>query len=63
MILARAITQQPDIILLDEPTSALDLHHQIEVMELIRQLNEKEHITVLAVLHDINWHPDSAAES
>ena len=54
VILARAITQQPEIILLDEPTSALDLHHQIEVMELIRQLNEKEHITVLAVLHDIN---------
>lgn len=54
VILARAITQQPEIILLDEPTSALDLHHQIEVMELIRQLNEKEHITVLAVLHEIN---------
>lgn len=54
VILARAITQQPDIILLDEPTSALDLHHQIEVMELIRKLNEEEHITVLAVLHDIN---------
>ena len=54
VILARAITQQPEIILLDEPTSALDLHHQIEVMELIRQLNEKEHITVIAVLHEIN---------
>ena len=54
VILARAITQQPKIILLDEPTSALDLHHQIEVMELIRELNEKEHITVMAVLHDIN---------
>ena len=54
VILARAVTQQPEIILLDEPTSALDLHHQIEVMELIRKLNEKEHITVLAVLHEIN---------
>ena len=54
VILARAITQQPQIILLDEPTSALDLHHQIEVMELIRGLNEKEQITVMAVLHDIN---------
>lgn len=54
VILARAITQQPQIILLDEPTSALDLHHQIEVMELIRELNEKEQITVVAVLHDIN---------
>lgn len=54
VILARAITQQPQIILLDEPTSALDLHHRIEVMELIRELNEKEGITVMAVLHDIN---------
>ena len=54
VILARAITQQPEIILLDEPTSALDLHHQIEVMELIQKLNEEEKITVLAVLHDIN---------
>lgn len=54
VILARAIAQQPQIILLDEPTSALDLHHQIEVMELIRELNEREQMTVMAVLHDIN---------
>ncbi len=54
VILARAIAQQPRIILLDEPTSALDIHHQIEVMELISRLNEKEHMTVIAVLHDIN---------
>ena len=52
--IARALAMTPDILCFDEPTSALDLHHQIEVMELIRQLNEKEHITVLAVLHDIN---------
>ncbi|MDD7389938.1 MAG: heme ABC transporter ATP-binding protein [Lachnospiraceae bacterium] len=54
VILARAIAQKPQIILLDEPTSALDVHHQIEVMELIAGLNEQEHMTVLAVLHDIN---------
>ncbi len=54
VILARAIAQKPRIILLDEPTSALDVHHQIEVMELISRLNEEEHMTVLAVLHDIN---------
>lgn len=54
VILARAIAQKPRIILLDEPTSALDVHHQIEVMELITRLNRKEHMTVLAVLHDIN---------
>ena len=53
-ILARAIAQQPRVILLDEPTSALDIHHQIEVMELIARLNREEHMTVLAVLHDIN---------
>ena len=54
VILARAIAQKPEISLLDEPTSALDVHHQIEVMELIADLNEKEHITVVAILHDIN---------
>ena len=54
VILARALAQQPRVILLDEPTSALDVHHQIEVMELIARLNEEENMTVLAVLHDIN---------
>ena len=54
VIIARAIAQQPAIILLDEPTSALDLSHQIEVMELIRELSQKEKLTIVAVLHDIN---------
>ena len=54
VILARAIAQKTKVILLDEPTSALDIHHQIEVMELITKLNQEEHMTILAVLHDIN---------
>jgi|LGVF01.2.fsa_nt_gb iron complex transport system ATP-binding protein len=54
VIIARAIAQEPEIILLDEPTSALDIHHQIEIMELIRDLNLKKSMTVIAVLHDIN---------
>lgn len=54
VVLARAIAQKPKILLLDEPTSALDVHHQIEVMELITRLNREEHMTILAVLHDIN---------
>lgn len=54
VIVARAIAQQTDIILLDEPTSHLDIHHQLEVMELIQLLKDKKNITVMAVLHDIN---------
>lgn len=54
VVLARAIAQQPKIILLDEPTSALDVRYQIEVMELIAKLSQERHMTVLAVLHDIN---------
>lgn len=54
VIIARAIAQQSDIILLDEPTSALDVQHQIEVMELIVKLNRERGKTVLAVLHDLN---------
>ena len=54
VIIARAIAQEPEIILLDEPTSALDLSHQSEVMELVRQLSAEEGLTVMAVLHDVN---------
>ena len=54
VVLARALAQQPKILLLDEPTSALDIHHQTEVMELISRLNREQGLTVLAVLHDVN---------
>lgn len=54
VIISRAIAQEAPIILLDEPTSALDLHHQIEVMELIAELNRERGTTILAVLHDVN---------
>lgn len=53
VIIARAIAQDTELILLDEPTSALDMHHAIEVMELIQELN-REGKTVLSVLHDLN---------
>ena len=54
VILARAIAHEPDILLLDEPTSALDIHHQIEVMELTKELNTEKGMTIVAVLHDLN---------
>jgi len=52
VLIARAIVQEPQIILMDEPTSALDLHHQIATLNQI-ELLKKEGITVLSTMHDI----------
>jgi len=52
--IARALTQKPRILLLDEPTAHLDLHHQIEVMGLLRRLNREQGVTVVIVSHDLN---------
>ncbi|MGE0058228.1 MAG: ABC transporter ATP-binding protein, partial [Dehalococcoidia bacterium] len=52
--LAMAIAQQPRVLLLDEPTTFLDLNHQLEVLDLIRQLNRQHGLTVVMVLHDLN---------
>ena len=53
-VLAMAVAQQPRLLLLDEPTVHLDLHHQVQVMDLLRKLAADEQVTVLAVLHDVN---------
>ncbi|KGR77265.1 ABC transporter ATP-binding protein [Ureibacillus manganicus] len=52
--IAMTLAQDTDTILLDEPTTYLDLTHQIEVLDLLFELNEKEKRTVVMVLHDIN---------
>jgi iron complex transport system ATP-binding protein len=52
--IAMALAQETPIMLLDEPTTFLDLAHQVEVLELLRQLNEGEERTVVLVLHDLN---------
>ena len=54
VFIARAICQDPDIILLDEPTASLDIAHQIRIMDLLEKLKEKKKITVIMVSHDIN---------
>jgi len=54
VIIARAVCQQPRIILLDEPTSSLDLAHQVKVMEIMKALTRREGITVITVSHDLN---------
>lgn len=52
--LAMALAQEPKILLLDEPTTYLDIHHQLEMMKLVRRLHQELGIVVVMVLHDLN---------
>lgn len=52
--IAMSLAQMPDILLFDEPTTYLDISHQLEVMELIKRLNDENGITIVMVLHDLN---------
>lgn len=53
VLIARALAQQPDMLLLDEPTSALDIRHQLEVLEIVRGLAKRSGILVVLILHDL----------
>lgn len=52
--IARALVQEPELLLLDEPTSHLDITHQVKILNLIQQLNTGMGLTVLMVVHDLN---------
>jgi iron complex transport system ATP-binding protein len=54
VIIARAIAQEPKILLLDEPLTHLDIINQLEIMDLVKELCEKEKLIILAVFHDLN---------
>ena len=54
VVLARALAQEPDVLLLDEPTAYLDLRHQTETLELVRDLAHRDGLTVVITLHDLN---------
>lgn len=54
VFIARAICQQPQIMLLDEPTAALDLSHQVRLMDLMEQLKTQQGATIVMVSHDLN---------
>ena len=51
--IAMVLAQETDVLLLDEPTTFLDMHHQLRVLETIRELNAEAGVTVAVVLHDI----------
>lgn len=54
VIIARALAQQTNIMLLDEPVSQLDMQHQIEILEILKKLTEDKKISVIVSLHDLN---------
>lgn len=54
VLLARAICQEPEVLLLDEPTSALDIRHQLEVLEIVNNLVKERKMSAVIALHDLN---------
>ena len=54
VILARALAQQPQVLLLDEPTSALDIQNQYQVLKLVRDICHNDNMMAVVVIHDLN---------
>jgi iron complex transport system ATP-binding protein len=54
VVIARALAQQPRLLLLDEPTAHLDLSHQREILGLLKQLKVERGLTIIVVSHDLN---------
>ncbi|HUP40892.1 MAG TPA: ABC transporter ATP-binding protein [Vicinamibacterales bacterium] len=55
VVIAGALAQSPDILLLDEPTASLDLAYQLEVRSIVQQLNRERDLTIIVSTHDLNF--------
>ena len=54
LLLARAIAQQPEVIVLDEPTSFLDVRHKLELLDILKQLVREQNVAVVMSLHELD---------
>jgi iron complex transport system ATP-binding protein len=54
VVLASALAQDPEVLLLDEPTVYLDLKHQMQFYDILERLNAERHMTIVSVTHDVN---------
>jgi iron complex transport system ATP-binding protein len=52
--LALALAQAPQVLLLDEPTTYLDIHYQLQLLELLKHLNQQQKLSIVTVLHEVN---------
>ena len=55
ILLARALCQEPDVLVLDEPTSFLDIRYKLEFLSVVQQLSRRQHLTVVMSLHEVDF--------